>query len=301
MKNILAVLSSSLLLASCAQSYKRPESIQSKMTRFQAKNYNSNIVPNMPVSSEKIEMLKHRGSRVPASVAEEETEQSEATLSSKKMYFLSLIGQYDVLRNYFEHDSAPTINSCAAFHTSYSDHKENTHFQYTNLDKINYEKRYSNLDQTSVENYPELNLPMTADSATPKVIDILRSTSQPSEEFFRETMAKAINIHLKKTYTELVELCEYGSSDNYYKYENLLTHIQKNKSLFRATKENLEIILRTTIVSNMAVIESFKEFEQKKSSRMPASSNSQDPTYKKVILERMNANWANDYLLALRK
>ena len=105
-------------ITSCASHYRRPESIQDKMARFKAKEDGVNKVPDYFTPAKN--MLKSHG-RTPAS----KKAQKDLSLSynNKKLYFLTLYGQYVNLQAYSKH-SAPEINICPNFHTAYIKYKE---------------------------------------------------------------------------------------------------------------------------------------------------------------------------------
>jgi hypothetical protein len=150
---------------------------------------------------------------------------------------------------------------------------------------------------------PELLLPLTKNETSPKVIDIIRNSGHSMNDFaINELVHKALDIHLAKTYSEIQELCEYGSSDNYYIYENLITHIKNNN--FDASTHNMNILLKTTIFSNIALITSLnKEQSAKAGGRAIASVPTENNkyAYSSEVMARLNVNWANQYFDYLKE
>jgi hypothetical protein len=81
----------------------------------------------------------------------------------------------------------------------------------------------------------------------------------------------AFKLHLEKTLEEIKELCENGSGENYYAFENLITHMRANKEYHRS-KEAMESLLKITLFSNLALISAL-EVEFFPNSQLP-----QNPT-----------------------
>ena len=217
----LALTTVSLLAISCSSGFKRPESIADKMVRFKAKNIGQNFTPSYQVAD--VQFQSKRRGRAPASVIKSNT--GKKNISNKRLYFLSLHNQYQQLKQYVGTDSAPTLSICPRFHTSLLKYKD-TYGSTPYQSKV-YTSKYTKdqlVDKNYSAKYPELYLPVTKDAVTPTVMDILAKNSKKQVE---NVVQNALQIHLSKTYNELKELCEFGSSDNYYVYENLLTHIQR--------------------------------------------------------------------------
>ena len=148
-----------------------------------------------------------------------------------------------------------------------------------------------------VAKHPELYLPMTKEANLPRVVDMIKSRPNISESEVNEFFLQAINIHLTKTYYEISELCEYGSSDNYFIYENLITHIKNSN--FTANTQNMSILLKTTVFSNLALINSLQK-QKEKVGRSIATSSNEGSIYSTDLMNKMNVNWANEYYKSLR-
>ncbi len=206
------------------------------------------------------------------------TKKPKNLLSNKRLYFLTMLSQYNLLKNYSEGIKLPSINACPNFHTSVVNYKQRTPLKHA----LNLNKNYNNI---STKNYPELSLPLVHNSKYPTVKDIVIK----SKDEVKSLLKKALAIHLQKMHKELDELCEYGSSENYRIYENLFSYIKKNKGKFVGSKRNMKILLKTTLFSNKLLIESLRD----KSSRMPASINNK---YLDEIVRRLNAHWAYNYI-----
>lgn len=303
---LLMTMSLTLALASCAG----PESYQSKMAKFTPKQHGINQVPQ--IKSEGFEFSK--SSRSPASVRPQmdkptslgEAQSDETTLSNKKLYFLTLFGQYESMKKYSSQFDAPAVNICPNFHGSLLEHKGRRpagfagHITNKNNKKFVYDTSKLN-DSNYVAFHPELSLPLVKDEVTPRVIDIFLSQAQTmSEGKMNELVHTAIDIHLSKTYAEIRELCEYGVSDNYYVYENLITHI-KNSS-FQPAAKNMNTLLKTTVFSNIALVTALEKIQATPMRSIASTETKKDVStpYSKELMTRLNVEWANEYFNYLK-
>ena len=96
----------SLIVASCASIYRRPESIQEKMTRYKTRDKRINQVPSYSTNIKKI-----KPTRYPAST----TSGQDISMSNKNLYFISLYEQYETFSTLFPQYSQK-LNHCAFFH-----------------------------------------------------------------------------------------------------------------------------------------------------------------------------------------
>ncbi|MCO4793503.1 MAG: hypothetical protein KC493_07320 [Bacteriovoracaceae bacterium] len=283
----LGITALSLLAVSCSSGFRRPESIEDKMSRFKAKNLGQNETPTYQVSNVNFA----NNGRGPASVAVEK-KSTDTSISNKRLYFLSLHNQYQQLKQFVDGDSAPTLTVCPRFHTSLLKYKEaygDSPYNGKNYTPIFNSASVDNNEYAS--KFPELYLPVTKDSLTPTVKDMV---SKVKGNKIEETVKSAMQIHLSKTFGELKELCDYGSSDNYYIYENLLTHIQREEG-FSPSNSSMTVLLKTTLVGNMALIKSLNQQSTKKASRGIASTPTAKVHYDDEVLGRMNASWSKAY------
>ena len=275
------------LLTSCGSNYKRPESIEDKMARYKTHQTNQNIVPEIPLISENMNIQV--ASRGPASVRGN-WDNVEVPASNKKLYFLTLFEQYQSLKKYSGEQKAPELNHCPSFHTAWLDYKD-AYASPTPKIKTSYENRYKNYSEQTVAFYPELALPLSSDSPTPRVVDLIKS----EKSNVNEMVNKGISIHLQKTYSELKELCNTGFSENYYTYENLTTHIQRKGRSFGPGGKSMGVLLKTTLFSNMALINSLGESR----GRGPASAGQSQ--YDKKVMKKLNVKWAKGYFQAVKR
>jgi len=279
--NKIMAAASVLLLTACGH-YAPPETFEAKMARYQVNSGSSNIVPQIePIA------FRAGSSRGPASVAAD-AQGEKVGFSNKKLYFVTLYRQYNQLAAYSS--STPReITQCPSFHSALVDHSEMA--QPSISWKPQYDVSKFN-DEGYTRHHPELYLPMTSSSPTPRVIDILKSNSGDMT-----VLQSAIDRHVDKTYSELAELCEYGSSDNYYAFENLHTEI-KRRDVATPGPSGMRVLLKTTVFSNKALIESMSRWN-KSSSRAPASA-IQGYDFDGEVMKRFGVPWAKNYFHALK-
>ena len=119
MKKTLTVISL-LSLVSCASIYRRPESIQDKMSRYRSKEIRTNIVPDYFAKD-----FSFRG-RIPASA------EDSLKYTNKNLYFLSLYKQYEQFSELYP-SFKKNVKYCPRFHQEVINFKEKN--QSTNLVK----------------------------------------------------------------------------------------------------------------------------------------------------------------------
>lgn len=297
---VFMTLTFSVVLASCAG----PESYYEKMSRYSPQPaIGKNMVPAIDSQGFK---FKAQSTRAPASAAGVtsvgQIPNDEQSLSNKKLYFLTLVGQYDSMKKYAQDFDAPTVNICPQFHTSLLEHKSRKPsstlgaISYKDHKKFIYDASKFN-DAHYVAMRPELALPLAKDEVTPKVVDIFRSKNgKMTDDKMNEVIHEALDIHLAKTYSEIRELCEFGVSNNYYIYENLITHI-KNSDFLPAEK-NMNTLLKTTIFSNIALVTSLDKIQASPmrsiASVTPKMKETSAP-YTNEVMSRLSVEWAREY------
>ena len=289
----LGIILSLVLLASCASRFHDPESITSKMARYKSKNLNENLVPKIQVKQTKISKYSTT-TRTLASA-----EESKLPQSNKKFYFLALLGQYYEMASYLPKNvKKQEINFCPHFHSLLVDY-EKTPKEYKKTSRLlTHDISWENMKDFDSVKYPELNLPVSETELTPTIVDILQNKDEIKKyKSAKELITHAMNIHTNKTYKELKTLCEYGNSPNYYHYENLLGHIQRKGESFNANSDSIQILLKSTLYSNLTLINSFESYGET-AGRIPASSSQSvyENPYSLELLQRFNAPWAVNYL-----
>lgn len=310
---LLTTLICTTALMGCASSYRRPESVEDKMKRYRPITHSSNTTPVLPL----IEAQKHlswmnkeKTGRAPASVdSQEKADEFAAQQSHKRLYFLTLFSQYELLQKYVPEYQASQIRVCPHFHSSLVSHQES----YGATPQMSFEKKdYSTdliqmikEDETYLSLHPELALPMQSDDPRPRVIDLVTQKTGTNPEV-KKYLDLAVSTHLTKTYSELSELCEFGSSDNYYIYENLMSSVEREGGLEKNV-QGLQVLLKTSTMFNHALISAINpKIESSGASRAPASTKekfkpfSPADKYATELLTRMKAQWASPYYNGLQ-
>lgn len=270
-------------LVSCS-TYRRPESFRDKMERFNAKSKYTNTIPDI-----KIDEGLFKGRKL-ASIRPKRKKKELTPMSNKRLYFLTLFQQYNQLKPFSKIDS-PNISICPNFHTAILDHKNRLESRLEKNKKLYKFSYTSKLSNGELKKFPEMYLPLNKEGQTPSVLELYKKNKSKS---LNKLVSKALDIHLGKTFKELTELCEYGSSDNYYAYENLATHIKANGKL-SPSKINLKILFKTTIFSNKALIKSFS----KGKGRTPASAKEKSRrlgSFFTKVVNRLGVDWAVAYI-----
>lgn len=270
-------LFSLILLSSCA-GYRQPESFQEKMDRFRPRTVNPNPVPEFSKTAPIKSFKANR--RRPASAGQE-----QKLPSTKRLYFMALYNQYKTLGSYLTHSKPAELKHCPSFHTNFVTMNES--MTSIGPKKMNFEKRLSKIGQPSKEkvtHFPELSLPLATGEKAPKLYEVMSPQANYSVLF-----ENALTLHLTKTYSELQELCDSGSSENYYTYENLTRHIQRTGEDFTSSPESFKAYMKTTLFSNMALVKSLEKDTQR--GRFPAST----PKEQSLFLNQLQADWSDDY------
>ncbi|WP_372654840.1 hypothetical protein [Halobacteriovorax sp.] len=294
-KTVVALGLSSLVISSCSTgyTYKKPESFEEKISRYEARSMNTNIVPEVQIN-EKFS-YKTKRSRGPASVSDtSDRDDGLNQYNNKRLYFLTLYSQYKEIMPLASSDTVGLeLNHCPSFHTSYLSHNESTPMRSTTKE---YKLPFNDMKMMSNSNfmasYPEFYLPVAKSSTRPRVIDVALKDNLSAKET-KELIEQSINVHLSKTYSELSELCDTGSSSNYYIYENLMTHI-KSRNKISADKSGLQTLFKTTLFSNMALTNSIKKHQKTKSRGI--ASFAQKQSFDKEVIKRLEVPWVESYL-----
>ncbi len=274
---ILAIFSSFI---TCSSGLKQSESIAQKMERFAPKKDSENPVPTYKLVESKNLFAKSR-SRGPASVTKNNIRYKENTnYSNKRLYFITLLSQYDELRK-FTADPKEKIISCPHFH--------NTFLTYNKTNKTNNKSAIFTLKQPTLNKalknismYPELMLPVNNQIKDHTVYKQIKDGKNPDA-----VITKAINYHIQKTKNELTSLCEMGKSNNYYTFENLVRHITNSGQMY-GSNQSLYTILKTPIFNNLLLLKSLKTSLKDKSVN--------DYGYAYELTNRMKIPWVVTYL-----
>ena len=233
------------------------------MRRYHA-NISTNSIPSLTVNVQQFQ-AKQYASRKPASRPTPELNKKSSLkfsnqakeiqsiyFTNKRLYFLSLLDQYFNFQYFLPNKKFPAINSCPGLHGAFLEYKKN-HTAFA-----------PSLSTNVTVSGALLSLPITHGSRG----KVLRDVKE--EKGRKKFLQKALSIHTEKIYSELVELCQYGSSDNYYAYENLMNHIKHHPQKSVPSPENLQTLLKTSIFANNIILSNLKE-QLPNISRHPAS------------------------------
>ena len=135
--------------------------------------------------------------------------------SIRRLYFLALYRQYEILREQLERRPAG-LKHCPHFHKDFLEYKR------ASFSKI--EPAPPPMGLKDPGRYPELALSLDTGS----VFDAWSKNSSN----WKELVDKALHTYTFNTLSEIKQLCETGQSDNYYKLENLKGYIKGKKSTF---------------------------------------------------------------------
>lgn len=168
--------------------------------------------------------------------------------SPRRVYFTALYHQYLTLTNHLGEKS--DVNSCPQFHH----------------DKIE-----------------------TDDSAVPTVTFYKsKSVRKSNKEFFPETIFNKnfpLRGHQESIREEIAVLCEEGVSDNYYKFDNLVTHYA-NKRSFHERPDAMRAVLKIPVFANYYLL---------KMLQAPQAASFIHPEEKKVI-DMTHTHWFERYV-----
>lgn len=274
-------------MSSCSSyTFKEMESIANRMGRFESKKHDSLVVPRLPIS--KTAIIASKEVRYPASVSSNRKVKLVQGFNNKKLYFSTMIQQYVKLQSYTE-QHAPQITSCPHFHTTFLKLQEG-HI-VSSVNKQKWDKHYSSIaTQDLVAHNPELALPATYNTHGPRVIDITDVSK-------KDSVQKALSIYLKKMHRELDQLCQSGTTDNYYTFENLYS--SQEISLASASPQSIKVLLKTPVYLNEMLIKSLSKTSKKTISRRIASTE-KSRTHNMDIFSEVNKRfktaWFNTYI-----
>ena len=256
------------------------------MHRFSSNYKASNKVPEIMVQPLLLQ------SRSPASIpnlTKINESKKRYNISNKRLYFIGLFEQYQQLSKFSEKES-PKVNGCPHFHSSLVNNQEKKRANQWKIPEGIVLQEKVEIYKNALNNpsfFPELHLPLDEKNLHPTVYDHYKNNS--SEKELPELIQKAIEIHLKKTHREIEELCSTGSSENYFIYENLTSIGKKNK--LTRSKENLKILFKTTIFSNLALTASLKAISKNRDKYNLTFTN-----HEVEIIKRLDSSWVAGYL-----
>lgn len=287
------LLTAFLTLTSCGSHYRAPESVESKIERFQANREYGNTIPQIEISPLLLTQKTQAQGRMPASIETPNPAVLKTLqhLSNKRVYFSTLFAQFEEMRAYVSEQVRPLAH-CPQFHSVMLDlNKTSSSVLGKKIFDVQYD--LNKLDDADyLAAHTELFLPVTTEYQIPRVIDVYRQQGGKLQDL----VLSALTIHINKTAKELYYLCEHGNSENYYSFENLAG--MKDLDLNKKTLGSMKTLLKTTVFSNMVILKSLDKLRP--AGRTVASV----PTYHLnayhlELIRRFQSQWFTDYLDAL--
>jgi len=198
--------------------------------------------------------------------------------SARKLYFLSMVQQYNMFNSLLGKKSEKQ-NNCPQFHNDLvgnnKNFEDNGKFFSLSLNFAQIKKEPQN-----VMYYPAMSLPY-------QKVDLysylVKSVDWKNASNHVKSALEHYNIKNKK---EIEELCQNGVSEGYFIYQNMVTYYGQNQSFHNST-EALSSVLKIPVVSNMLVLGSLVK---------PKFQTDHFAFYENKLLEKMNITWFKNYL-----
>jgi hypothetical protein len=194
-------------------------------------------------------------------------------ISNKKAYFLSLYKQHAQFAQLANIDQQ--INSCPQFHNdllTYKDELSNRKVSKANLD-------FSEvlIDKSKITSYPVLSLPY-------RNTDLYSYISDNNKWDQSETIAlSAIKSYAQSMRKEIETMCEFGNSNDYYIFENMISYYRNNLD-FIYSFQALPSVLKVSPIANIFLLESLQSKSEKVS------------IFEDRLMAKMNIPWFKNYL-----
>lgn len=170
-------------------------------------------VVHFPYATELLETIQQNVARTPAAEAPLEAEEGK---SPRRVYFSSLYHQYLTIASHLNKKN--DIESCPQFHH----------------------------DKIETDSYVIPKMSLTKES----LIDSEGKEFFPELAFNRKFSLKDYHVSLRE---EIDVLCEEGLSDNYYKFDNLITHYANKKS-FHMKPGAMAAVLKIPVFANFYLV-----------------------------------------------
>lgn len=232
------------------------------------------------------------------SIASSEVEKPVSAFSNRKIYFLTLLSQYQELKMITRIDS-PDIKVCPSFHTEVLDNKKVSKPSskvFVDLAHVNYDfNGLMKKDGDYLSLFPELSLPLTTEALHPSVID---SLNEGNQKHFSEMLVKAYKIHLGKVYTELNDMCEKGQTDNFYIFENLVSYTKSHPD-FKDQKAAMNSVLKSSVFANMYILKSLK-IKHALERNVASTTQNELSNFEEEVLSRTDTFWVKNYFDELK-
>jgi hypothetical protein len=313
-----------ILLSGCAQNAFRarvPETQEEKIARYQSRNIKHNPPLSMSFSDQSWTILQQnvspqkKGQRGPASVEATNAISKKKKKSTvfeevtpRRLYFLSLFHQLRLLQEHSQAGQSELLSrSCPAFHSTLVDYKKwfspkQKKWNPTFAHWPTYNFKDGQMDLASAL-FPELVLPTSELNKGPTIWSELHQKIKPEmsanekEMIFKNVLEAALSQWQIRIDNEVKELCEFGHSDNYYAFENLVTTIKERPETDQ--KKSLSALFKITILQNQAIMASLSDQHKRHAKRSVANVSiiRTEEELTRDILSRLHAEWAENYFI----
>lgn len=172
-------------------------------------------------------------------------------LSDKNLYFQTLAQQFQKLSKIASSPlSLKPLSHCPSFHSSFLTIEFNPSPPAVELSKRNALFSLTKDEYLLRSLFLEINLPLKRGATHPLVYDAIKNGTP-----YNRAVQQGLRTHLDQTYQELQELCQYGYSQNYYLYQNMIKHTEQ-KPLPRNTPDSLRTLLKVSVLANYSLLHS---------------------------------------------
>ena len=231
-------------------------------------------------------------------------EEKVGKMSAKELYFSLLYYQYVYFDRFVVNGIIPknrkSITFCPKYHSRFLELQEQSlHIKQRVLHSLamNIIKTPEMLkDDSAVSLYPELYLSM--DDGDPQ--DNVRKYMQeyPREDL-QLALYTAVELKARSTYDELNHLCEYGHSNNYYIFKNIIEYQGRKETNWQNPPgKQFKYLSKVPVFSNMIILRSLLI----KDSKSISFKHPQESFYlEEELIKRIKAMWMKQYFHSLSK
>ena len=211
--------------------------------------------------------------------------------SNKQVYFSTLFWQFQKLKA-FRLGPFQNIRYCPSFHSAFLELKKKSPSPVKlNGDGVVLQKLIDLKPKKEIMAiFPEMALPLTHTLGASTLYEVL---SKYSHDAPYDLLVQGINIHTKKIYQELQQLCHTGYSQNYFIFENLISYVHQNPH-FKNGAAPLLSLLESTVFFNFIFL-NFLGFQHR--GEFPFSSSKLE----EEMVSRLRADWSYNYFYQLRR
>lgn len=246
-------------------------------------------MPNFYLSEDFVPKKKE----VSRSIASVTIDHNLEEVNNKKVYFLTLLGQYNRFNSLLGKTNED-IKVCPFFHNSIVRQGKYLRKLKENASGIK-GKDYLRVSYSPnlLPLFPELSLPVNEEE------NVYQYTSQfKSNDMIQSFVKVAMEEHAARNKKELKKLCEYGASDNYYLFENLLTHFN-TEDAFNNSMDSLRAVLKIPVFANLLLLRSLDPqfvYYGKKQFYEVSQISGKYSIFEEELITRSNLSWMKLYI-----